>query len=365
MRVFVNGYWQSNLGDDLFIYITARRYPKVQFDIYATVDDFSVFKDVDNIHLIKKNNSITKRIIDKISYRINRPLKTSSYEQRVKLAKKYSIYMELGGSIFILPTNGSLNIEYMIRMILVNYVNNYLVIGSNFGPYATQKQLTEYKKFFKSVTSSSFRDEYSYRLFKNYGNVSYSPDVVFNLSVEDKKNEDAINYVLFSVINTARFGSNIDELYTQFVCEQIKKEIRNGNQIIIMSFCKKEGDTKKAIEIKNNLISYTDDIQIIEHTNILKSLKIISNAKKVFATRYHSMILGWVFKKPTFVVSYSEKTNNVIDSFYPQQKYVDMSKIKLNETINYTLMDDETLNFLRKEAGKQFSGFEKVINIYE
>lgn len=77
------------------------------------------------------------------------------------------------------------------------------------------------------------------------------------------------------------------------------------------------------------------------------------------------MILGWVFKKPTFVVSYSKKTENVIKSFFPQQSYAKLTNINENKNIKYTLIDDRTLIALKDEANKHFSDFEKVIQTYE
>lgn len=362
MHIFINGYWETNLGDDLFLYIISKKFPKVQFDIYTTRKNFSVFKGISNVNLINKRDSLIDRVINKVSVKVNYPLKGSEYDQLIQTAKGYPVYLELGGSIFMLPSNGSLNVDYLVRMIIAKRVKHYLVIGSNFGPYSSHKQLIKYQHFFKSIESISFRDEYSYNLFKNCGGVNYFPDIVFNLSVQNNYKAD---YVLFSVINTKRFGSYVDKMYTQFVCNQVKKEISRGNEVVLMSFCNHEGDKKKAREIKDRLIGVSKNIRIVEHSNIYKSLKIISGSKKIFATRYHSMILGWVFKKPTFVVSYSKKTENVIKSFFPQQSYVKLTNINENKNIKYTLIDDRTLIALKDEANKHFSDFEKVIQTYE
>lgn len=37
--VFVDGYWETNLGDDLFLYIIAKKYIGINFFITSTRDN--------------------------------------------------------------------------------------------------------------------------------------------------------------------------------------------------------------------------------------------------------------------------------------------------------------------------------------
>lgn len=358
--VFVDGYWETNLGDDLFLYIIAKKYSRINFFITSTRDNYRVFNNIKNINLIEQKRTPIRRFLNSMSRGVKCPLVGSIYSKSIELSKRYPAYLELGGSLFILPKNGDLDVNYKKRTIISKHTDKYVIMGSNFGPYFSNKQLKAYRKLFTSVKGVSFRDKASYNLFSDIESVSYYPDVVFNLNVEESQIKSK-NYTLFSVINTDKYGKDVDAKYTQFVIDQVKKEILSGNSVVLMSFCVSEGDTTKAKEILRKMSMWQDDITIMEHSDIEESLSVIKNAKKLFATRYHAMILGWLFNKPTFVVSYSSKTENVIKTYNPEQPYRKIREIKRNDEIEYYRIEKSRLILLREQAKKHFNVFDKVV----
>ncbi|WHS05452.1 polysaccharide pyruvyl transferase family protein [Ligilactobacillus salivarius] len=346
--IFVQGYFEKNLGDDLFIYVLCHNYPQLEFTI--NTPNYEVFSHFHNLQNFEQKKGILRR-----------KLRNFFFIDDIRAAKNFAIYLELGGSIFILPANGTMGYNYKRRKIVSEIQKHYIVMGSNFGPYYSKKQLNGYKKFFNSIESVSFRDYESYEYFKDIDHVNYYPDVVLNLEVKDNQNNIKTDYVLFSIINSKIFGEKVDKEYSNFICNQVKKEIKEGNTIVFMSFCEYEKDLTKGKELLQMLHQWKDKIILKNHTNIEKSLDVIRKAKKIVATRYHAMILGWLYRKPTFVIAYSKKTENEIKTYFPEQQYIKIQNIGNVSDISYTKINRKLLKKLKNDAKKHFECFERVV----
>ncbi|MDT2926290.1 polysaccharide pyruvyl transferase family protein [Lactococcus lactis] len=96
-----------------------------------------------------------------------------------------------------------------------------------------------------------------------------------------------------------------------------------------------------------------------------KSLSKIAESEKIIATRFHAMILGWLFQKPTFVISYSQKTTQVIENSFNKQTFVDYNKVEklnLNNMDDYFVkIDDLTKEYLINDAQNQFRGLDSLL----
>lgn len=134
---------------------------------------------------------------------------------------------------------------------------------------------------------------------------------------------------------------------------QLERLLQKNKHILLMSFCKSQGDLDVAKEIKRKLLKnnseYKDKVHLYSYENIDYSLKLIRESEAIIATRYHAMILGWLYQKPMFVVSYSNKINNVILDIFPEQSSIDFYKdIKFNKIKSENLME------VRKKATLHF-----------
>lgn len=357
MRNIVDGYWRKNLGDDLFLKILAERYPNNKFYILIDKEFYSVFDEFKNIVPIFNKKSALMRLKGKIGrllVKIGISL-PGTVENKIL---KCSNYIELGGSIFIMNTSKMDNSYSLRKMISCSKVNHY-IIGSNFGPYKTEGQLQRYQSIMEKCLWVSFRDEYSLTLFRNdANNLHWFPDVVFCLNVNNyiKSKE----YILISVINPE--GRCDGSEYEDWLLGVIKNYINNENEkIVLMCFCEFQGDQEFANKLYNELNnSEKNNIKIVVHKDIDESMNVICKAKKVIATRFHAMILAWLLEKPVFVISYSNKTTDVIHCIAPEQKYTNINELTSDIKIEYSEFDTGYFDKTIELAKKHFAGLDKA-----
>lgn len=352
MKVFVSGYWNANLGDDLFLKVLSQRYPQHDFYIISGHQAFAVFNHLKNVHQVRIPFFI--KLANRFSKNGMKWLKAF----QVRQVSRFAAYCELGGSLFIMPRQG-MDLQYQLRKRIIATGLPYYVIGSNFGPYYSSQQLNNYRQLFSKMTHITFRDNYSFSLFDDLANVSYAPDVVFNLDTTDIPQRN--NYVLISVINPeGRVGAVAAQAYLANLIRLIKQDLAAGEQVVLMSFCAAEGDLKVAEQIKNQVND--PRVQIFNHTEINASLCKIAGAKQVIATRYHAMILSWLFAKPTFVFSYSAKIKNVVSDLFPEQPLIQLDELTAGQQVQPTFACPKSLEDIRTQARQQFAALDKKLS---
>lgn len=357
MDIFVNGYWNKNLGDDLFLKIISEKFPNIKFHIILSQDNYKSLKGLPNVYPKYINLSALNKLINKLANITKLILPGSTQRNIINMSKNTDITVDLGGSIFQLPKKG-MDSQYNIRKHFA--LNKYLVIGSNFGPYYHDFQLRKYKKIFKQAYNVSFRDKYSYELFKEIRQVNYYPDLIFSLNIKKYIEHCRKDYVLFSVIYPR--SSNYYDLYFEWISKNIKKQIKLGHKIVLMSFCEREKDLLFVNKIYDSLESnIRRNVSIYNHEDIEKSLFIIANAQSVVASRFHAMILAWLFNKPVFVIGYSEKFKNVINDIAPSQAYVDIADLKLSTDLKFSNYPSNYFDQYVEKSKLHFSGLQKVI----
>lgn len=317
MNIYVAGYWNVNLGDDLFLYLLSRRYPNHDFYILAGNVATRVFSDLPNVHQLRVP------LAAKIANRLGNSGPLMDYQ--VNAAKQMDAYCEVGGSLFMLPNHG-MDAQYKVRKSIIDSNLPYLVVGSNFGPYTESKQLEKYRDVFKWAQHVTFRDQYSRDLFPGMGNIDSAPDLVFNLNPADYP--QGHHGLLVSIVDPeGRTSKTAAAGYYQFLERAIRQTVAKGEQVTLMPFCVGEGDLQAAKKLQTRLSDL--QVEIFVHQDIQLSLARIARARAVIASRYHAMILGWLFNKPTFVVSYSQKTNHVVDDLFPEQPLVNLRDLSM------------------------------------
>lgn len=355
MKVLISGYWNNNLGDDLFLKIISQHYPKHDFYIIAGKKAFDSFNGIKNIHQVSIPLSV--KVLNKLMVTCHLDSSKLLANFQLKIMNNFKAYCEVGGSLFILPQEG-MGRQYNLRQKITHLDLPYYVIGSNFGPYFSNEQVSNYRRLFKSINHVTFRDKNSYELFSGLNNISYAPDLVFNLDTSSfNVSED---YTLISVINPKEhFNERITKNYFQYLEKVIQNLLRQGEHVMLMSFCEAEGDLQAANKLKEKFD--TSAVQIFNHTSINKSLKVISKAKKIITSRYHAMILAWLFNKPTFVMSYSKKIDNVVQDLFPQQPYVDIEYLNQKFQMPTFDVNDNVESIVEKSKG-QFLALDSFLN---
>lgn len=354
VKIFLDGYWNGNLGDDLFMQVICDSFPECSFYALIPKNKESFFYGIKNLNIIQRNKLDV--LLDKFQSRTEYHFSNLLDTKVMRYIKRADAYCELGGSIFILPDNG-LGPAFYRRKTILNMGVPYFIIGSNFGPYHSLEQLNIYRMLLSKVNGVVFRDTYSFNLFKKYiSSLKYAPDVVFNLNIEKYKNLSSSDYILISIIDPSMHYTEkkIIQAYFDYIKYIVESYIKKGQKVVLMSFCNAEGDFTAAKKIKE-LFKMKQEVQVYDHHNIGKSLQVLIHAKYIIGSRYHSMILGWLMSKPTFVLSYSSKVTHVINDYFPLQNYIKIEDLPKEEFKLPQYSVFKNLKEVRIRARQQFS----------
>lgn len=341
-KILIKAYTNTNLGDDLFVKMLCDRYPHHNFYIICKKSDARPFRNIKNLS-----------IINPIPY-IDSILSKMKFNKRVynllelNISKIMDAVIHIGGSLYIESNNSWSNYINHYKK-LVTRSNAFFVLGCNFGPYESEWFPQKFKEIYMETQDVCFRDLNSYNEFSDLENVRLAPDIVFSLNENLVKLVNSGNYIIISVIDL----SNRLELkgyqasYEQSIINISKKLISMNKKVVLMSFCGSEGDEKAIRRIKKKY-THNDLSYYFYKGNINESLSIIKSSDSVIATRFHSLILAWLFGKPAFPYVYSNKTLNLIGDVNFQGYFLPIMDI---ETIDI----DRVVNQLTQENTQDIS----------
>lgn len=320
MNIYIEGYFNCNLGDDLFFYTLLKRYKDVDF--YTCTNNLYNL-NLRNLHFVKYNRYINK---------ILQILKLDKYSKKNKIIKKMDAIIILGGSMFIESKNKRDNYKY-------NYLKKcnkpFFIIGSNFGPFSSKSFLLNQLEILKLAKDITVRDNKSFNLLsKDITNIRVAPDIIFSINKDShvlKKN----NKILVSLINTKNRRIN-DELYIKSISNIINYFSKLNYEICLMSFCKNEGDEEEIEKICKSIKN--EKIQKYYYRgNIHETLDIIKESDIIVGSRFHANILGLAFNKIIIPLAYSDKTIDALKDINFKGKIYDLRK---NEEI---ILNDEII----------------------
>lgn len=348
-KIMIYAYTYFNLGDDLFIKILCERYQHTQFILYAPSEYKSSLKHLNNITFVN-SQSIKYRGINFLF----KLLKSSHVSQHL-LAKSCDGVVEIGGSLFIQNNDWQYEFKKKKRSKLKD--KPFFLLGANFGPYDDPAFLTTHKDMFKQYTDICFRDQYSYDLFSKLDNVRLADDIVFTLDKEYQQTiEDMITISIIKPSIRASL-SKYDAIYFNKISELIIHFIDNDYQVTLMSFCEYELD-HEAIKTITNLIpvEYHDKIHDFYYkTNLDEALRLIAKSRFLIATRFHAMILGWLYDIPVFPIAYSSKMTQVMEDNYFTGAYTTIEDIHTVDP-HYVL---ESFDTYKHDVSKQVKNAQK------
>lgn len=310
--VVVRAYINNNLGDDLFLYILAKRYSNQKFIAFSRTRSYLNLPNLRIIYVPRFLNKFVKLVT------------FNKIDMAYPKLKNHPLEVLIGGSMFI---EGRSSENYLNT----NKKNFYL--GCNFGPYQTEDYLKKYYKIFSKVNDVCFRDKYSYDLFKTLTNVRMASDIVFSLPESDKtrpyiKNQES--YVVISIMDFAQNNLETqEEEYLKFLHSVIKKFILQKYRIVLISFCKKDGDELGIRKVLGLQFTESERAQVdtyFYHGDIMEVLQLFKNATAVVGTRFHSTVLGLHFGIPTLPIIYSQKTKKMLASIRFAGKIFDFDK---------------------------------------
>lgn len=328
-KILLDVYLAKNLGDDLFIHIICNKFPETHFVLNTTNNEYDKF--------IKKYPNLSRRKYD-FTHKVLRKLGVYNILDYNEISKQYDGFVILGGSIFMEKE------KYKeIHSNRINLGNKFIdkkkpvfVLGSNFGPYYSEDFYNMYKKFFEKCTYVSFRERYSYSLFKGIKNIGINPDIVFQLNSSNKIKEKKVG---FSIIDLERREDlkEYEEIYINNIINLIKKAYTENYSIVLFSFCEYEGDLKMINKIKDKLpYNIKAKIEVYSYVDDIKSaLSEIEKLKIMVASRFHAVILSQVFNQCVIPFIYSDKTLNVL-------KDINLNNIAININ-DFTKIDKDKI----------------------
>lgn len=186
--------------------------------------------------------------------------------------------------------------------------NRMFLICANLGPAYHANYFQWVGKFFDAYASVTLRDYASYLPFESDPHVRYAPDVGFLLKPDE--NAVAGGYAVISVIDVSRHtaDASVIDAYFALLTETANAFLDRGYEIAVVSLCAQEGDEAAADRLCNAISSNGNVKRFSYDGDVDRILNVFSSASMVVASRFHSMIIGFVFDKPVFPISYNCKT---------------------------------------------------------
>lgn len=352
----IKAFVMGNLGDDLFIYTLCKRYQNNRFILCGEHKYKEVFANLTNLTYISTDSILIKWIfrIKKLPawfYNfVNKRLRRENCKALRGCYEWFSKYSErnilISGSIFMqLHEDRFFQNPYYLGEIEY-YRRHPYIIGCNFGPYINDEYREFYEKCFYQASQVTFRDRYSDGLFPK-DCTSWAPDILFTFDKSYIKKPKVENYVAISVINLNKDGEKDDEKaasYEKAIAELVCYLQEIGKKVVLLGFCKAQGDDEVIDGIVNRLPS-KNGVSSYCYPQVCADeiVGFLACAETVVASRFHAMVLGWVFEKITVPIVYSEKMTNTILCVNPDISVITTEEIK-NNSKNLTEIYQECLD---------------------
>lgn len=355
MDILIKAYTNLNLGDDLFIKILCDKYKTINFKIVATEKVAIGFEKISNLEVINAKKLLDKPLLKTINTHIVENV----------IAREMDATIHIGGSIFIQSKNWKIK-QWLYRILIFNS-KNFFILGANFGPYNDKSYFGHYADIFSKVNDVSFRDMASYNLFSAIPTVEFAPDIVFGLNTKEIITKETVPYITISVMDLKN-RPELKEYALEYenaiikICHSLSDK---GYKIILMSFCANEGDEDAINRILTQLD--TNFVKAYNYRgNLEEALGVLKSSAGIVATRFHALILAWIFEIPVLPLIYSNKTTNVIKDINFQGYYLDIKDIQNIDIgkVHRQLTNETYINLHNtiSESKKHFDRLDYFIN---
>lgn len=310
-KFVVWGYWAKNFGDDLLLIALREKLGHENQYIICAQGKYAAYYEQLGFFVVNSDN-----LLYKLVRKIGSFLKLA--EPFFWQVNKKNCFIMLGGSLFAenhshdVEVQQLRNLSYAVKHAMCSYV-----IGSNFGPYKTEWFFEEYEKLFRTVDDVCFRDIHSYSLFSSrLPNVRFSFDVSLEGEWEKYVSDNDETYdIVISVIDLSnRQDLQIyTEKYEEVIGRICSHYCENKMKVALLELCNKEGDGSACGRILRTVNS--ERVKYIPYTDIGNAFSIIKNCKKIYATRFHAVMMGLFFHKEVIPIIYNEKTINALETY--------------------------------------------------
>ncbi|MDO5292493.1 MAG: polysaccharide pyruvyl transferase family protein [bacterium] len=364
-KVLLSAYVNQNLGDDLFVKIVCERYPNVIFILTGEMEHKRAYRSIPNLKFVSDNTLLIK-VICKFTNIIKKIRKKPMiYRNKLLLnilSAHYKINILIGGSIFNETSTRLSELEMEQKW----YKRHPYIIGCNFGPYSTKRFYEYCVQSFREATQVSFRDRYSYELFKELKNVSLATDVGFSLVHRTKD----LGYYVFSVLDLSivDYGRSkkFHKDYLEKILEIVNVLLASNKTVYIVSFCNPQGDMNSV----NHIVKTVNSSSRVkpfsyEEEGMDKTLELLANAEGIVATRFHALVLGILFQKKVLPIMYSNKMKHLLDDLQIKDKTYSIPEFTNENTDklmkNFLDMSKIDVDKLKQLSCSQFNKLDQVL----
>jgi colanic acid/amylovoran biosynthesis protein len=304
MDILLKAYTRLNVGDDLFISIITRRFPKARFvlDGEDSVGYKRFIKEIPNLDGFAGHS---------LTYRAMRRLGRAPRADR-GIIRRFDAVVYIGGSIFMENTDDRTYENALLDEIA--YCRDagipYHILSCNFGPYKTDGYIARMRRAFEMCAEVCFRDSASYERFADIPSARLAPDAAFSYGEpRPEVRRGTLAVVPISYEGRAE-GAEYGRRYNKMLAERIREHTQSGGIAEIFCFCRFEGDCAAAEEIAR-LAGGNVRIRVYDG-GLGELLEAYLSCERVIASRFHAVLLALKYKIPAQVLIYSEKTENLL-----------------------------------------------------
>lgn len=354
MKIYIKAYCKKNLGDDLFVDILCKRYPKINFFLVCEEEYSFALRNIENLTIVNPSGLlfILRKLLLKILCFDIFDIFFAIYTDAVVM---------VGGSIF--QQRGNWYKSYLSRRLTQYFTKSTFIIGANFGEYTTDLFIQKYSRYFENCTDVCFRDRQSYNLFNFLPNVRYSPDIVFSLEKKIVSHKEKI--VAISVVNISEQSNRnllqYKNVYIENMISIINFFHRQQYSIMLLSFCEYEGD----FLIIEEIVKKTKYKIAVRQYNgqISEFVELLNKSSYIIATRFHAVVLALSYSIPLLPVIYNQKQTNLLNDINYKGEILNIADNKIIEIEEemFITIDKKSLKLCKKKSLDHFLGIDQNI----
>ena len=332
------GYAVKNVGDDLFFYILANRYPEVHF--YIESDYYREGQILHNIHFISKKEGLIRHILRRF---LNKVVGYCGFLNKRLLKKKFDNIVFIGGSIFIENKRSFFFYDKFRNQHKSFFRKPINVIGCNYGPAVSNSFYYSVCHFLGATQDVCFRDSKSFNLFKDLPNCRIEKDIVFSYKKAKRyKDETCIGISVIDLTNRD-FLEEIKFFYIEGIISFVEQKLKIGYSVKLFSFCEHEGDLRVCNELMSRIQS--PKVSIVNYDGDLEHfVDVFLSCSVIMATRFHACVLALSHQIPLLPIPYSSKITNMLEDVGFRGEIVKINECNKLCSINLESLDNSILS---------------------